>query len=494
MLEALGLVLSPFNIVLAIAGTLFGLVLGIIPGLGPALGLALLIPLTFPLPPVSGLIVLGACFGAAIYGGCISAIMLNTPGTPGNVATTFDGFPLARQGKAAYAIGAATVASGIGGVIGILALAFLGPPIAKFSLVFGPAEYFMLAMVGLAFITRTIKGNFLKGILSAVIGLVLSFIGMDIVSGFPRFTFGTMYLQDGIQFVPAVIGLFALSQAFSLAEAGGSISQTGKVDTKGVWAGALEPFKKWKVTLRSALIGTVLGGTPGIGIATANVLAYTEAVRASKNPESFGKGNIEGVIAPETANNAVEGGSLIPALTLGIPGGATAAIFLGALNLYGIQTGFKLYTANPTVLYGLILAMLFGTLMFVIIGLSSIPFLAKLTVIKNEILVPVILVMCVLGAYTLRGDFGDVWLCLITGILGFIMNKMHFPTVPMVISLVLGPIAEQGFNRAMLITNWSYKIFVERPIPLILMVLGIIIFLSPLYDVIKKRKQLQTNN
>jgi putative tricarboxylic transport membrane protein len=292
--------------------------------------------------------------------------------------------------------------------------------------------------------------------------------------------------------VPAVIGLFALSQAFALAEAGGSISQTGKVDTKGVWDGALEPFRKWKVTLRSALIGIVLGTTPGIGIATANVLAYTEAVRASKDPESFGKGNIEGVIAPETANNAVEGGSLIPALTLGIPGGATAAIFLGALNLYGIQTGFKLYTANSTALYGLILAMLFGTLMFVIIGLTTIPFLTKLTVIKNEILVPVILVMCVLGAYTLRGDFGDVWLCLIMGVVGFLMNKMHFPTVPMVISLVLGPIAEQGFNRAMLITNWSYRIFIERPIPLILLLLGVLIFGSPLYAWLKQRKQTQT--
>jgi len=484
VIEALIAVLSPYNLMLAFLGTLFGIILGVIPGLGPALGIALLIPVTIPLSPASGLIILGSCFGASIYGGCISAILINTPGTPGNVATTFDGYPLAEQGRAAYAIGAATVASAIGGTAGVLALALLGPPIARFSLVFGPAEFFMLAMIGLMFISRTIKGNFLRGIISAVIGLVLSFVGQDIVTGYARFTFGLEYLDNGISFIPAVIGLFAVTQAFELTEKGGTISATGTVDTREVFAGALEPFKRWKITLRSTLLGTIVGAIPGIGVSTANLLAYTEAIRVSKDPDSFGKGNIEGVIAPEAANNAVEGGSLIPTLALGIPGGAAAAVLLGGLNLFGVQIGFQLFTASSHLLYLLIGGIILSNLMFAVIGVSSVSYLAKMTVVRNEIIAPIVLVMCVIGSYTLEYSFGDVWLCLAFGIVGFILRKLAFPIVPMVIALVLGPIAEQGFIRAMLISNWSFAIFVERPITIVLLTIGFLIAVSPAFPTV----------
>ncbi|MFA5527843.1 MAG: tripartite tricarboxylate transporter permease [Peptostreptococcales bacterium] len=489
MLELFLSFLEPSNILIAVLASIYGIVIGVIPGLGPTLGLALLIPIIIFMPMVSALTILGATFGAAIYGGCISAILINSPGTPGSVATSFDGYPLALQGRGAYAVGAATSASGIGSILGILFLIFLGPPIAYFSLRFGPAENFVLAILGLAFIARTIEGSFLKGIMAAVLGLFLSTVGQDIVLGYSRFSFGISYFEDGIKFIPAIIGLFAVSQALTLAEEGGTISKTGKVNTKEILTGAFESIRYWKTTLRSSIIGIGLGILPGLGISTANILAYTEEKRNSKDGDTFGKGNIRGVIAPESANNAVMGGSLIPAFTLGIPGGSAAAVFLVALNFLGFQPGFRLYTVNADILYGLIIAMLIGTVIFVVVGLISMNVLIRLTILPNEYLVPGILVMCVLGAYASRYNMGDAWLCLAMGVLGYFFTKIKFPIVPLVIALVLGPIVEQSFIRAMLTSNWSLMIFARSPICVVVLLLTLLVLIEPVIKHFLKKKK-----
>lgn len=476
ILAALVNLFSLTNLMYLLIGSVIGLIIGVLPGLGPVFATALVLPFTFGLRPEAALILLSAVYSSTAYGDGITSILLNVPGGPGGVAVTFDGFPMTRKGKAADALGALVGSSFVGGIIGVLALIFIAPAMAEISLKIGPAEYFMLAMFGLSMVAVSSKGDTVKGLILGCAGLVFSFIGMDGVTGVMRFTLGTMFLEDGISVVSATIGLFALSQVFILAEEGGSICGEF-ILAKNPWVGIRATFKHWITTLRSSILGVLVGIVPGIGISTASVLSYVVEQRMSKDPESYGKGNIKGVIAPQAATNACVSGELIPAFSLGIPGGATAAIFLAAMTLHGLRPGLNFFKSGGVLVDTVFLGMILAQFVFLAFGIFAIPLLAKITKIPNALLVPVILALCFVGAFAVRNNIGDVIVAMVFGMIGYVLFKNKWPVQCLVLGLVLGDIAESNFNRALQISSGSYDIFVKKPISLAFLI-GIVIVLA----------------
>lgn len=479
LLAALETALQFSNVLYAFLGVAAGIFFGALPGIGPTLAVALMLPFTFTMDAVATLIFLGSVYAGAIYGGSISAILIKTPGTAGNVATTFDGYPMAEKGQGGVALGLSAMASGVGGVFGIVLCLLVAPPIARLSLAFGPAEYTMLALLGLSIISIVSRGSTIKGLIMACFGLMIGFVGYDLISGYIRFSFGWSYLEDGISLVPTMTGLFGISQALILAEQGGAIAKAGKV-MGSAWRGAVMVFRYPITLLRSCAIGAVLGTMPGIGIVTAQFLSYNETVRASKKPETFGKGNPEGLIASEAANNAVEGGALIPTLTLGLPGSLTAALFLGALMIQGLRPGMELFSGpSGGVAVTALLGMILGLGMMVIIGLAGGGLFARLTAVRTEFLVPMIIALTLTGAFAVRNSYEDMALSFAFGLIGYLMTKNGYPMVPFVLALILGPIAEEGFNRSLLISGGSYAYFLQRPISAVLLIITIISFMQP---------------
>jgi len=469
IMSALANIFSAVNLLYLIVGSVVGLIIGVLPGLGPTFGTALVLPFTFGMSPDSALILLSAVYACTAYGDGITSILLNVPGGPGGVALTFDGYTLTRQGKAAEALGALVGASFIGGLVGVFALMFIAPPMADFSLKIGPAEYFMLAMFGLSMVAVAGKGDTAKGLILGCLGLLFSFVGIDVITGAERFTFGSTFLEDGISTVSATIGLFALSQVFILAEEGGSIAGEFTLVTRP-WKGIRATIKYWYVTIRSAILGVSIGMIPGIGISTASILSYIAEKRISKNPESYGEGNIRGVIAPQAASNACVSGELIPAFALGIPGGATAAIFLAAMTMHGLRPGLSFFTSGGVLVDTVFLGMIMAQFVILFFGLTATPLLAKITKIPNAILVPVIMALCFVGAFSVNNYIEDVIVAVIFGVMGYVLFKNKWPVQCLVLGLVLGEIAESNFHRAMQISNGSYGIFVQKPISLVLFI------------------------
>jgi putative tricarboxylic transport membrane protein len=479
--------LSPMNLFYLMVGSIIGLIIGVLPGLGPVFATALVLPFTFGLAPAPALIFLAAVYASTAYGDGITSILLNVPGGPGGVAITFDGFPLTRQGKAADALGALVASSFIGGVIGVSALIFIAPPLANFSLRIGPAEYFMLAMFGLSMVAVAAKGDTVKGLILGCLGLIFSFVGLDVTTVALRFTLGSAFLEDGISVISATIGLFAISQVFILAEEGGSISGELLVITSP-WPGMISVVKNWFVTLRSSVLGVLVGMAPGIGITTASMLSYVVEQRISPNPESYGKGNIRGVIAPQAASNACVSGELIPAFSLGIPGGATAAIFLAALTMHGLRPGLSFFKDGGVLVDTVFVGMILAQFVFLIIGAFATPMLAKITKIPNALLVPVILALCFVGAFAVRNEILDVVVAVVFGIIGYVLFKNKWPVQCIVLGLVLGEIAESNFHRALQISSGSYGIFIQKPISLVFLVTIVGVLLWTYFgDAIKSR-------
>jgi putative tricarboxylic transport membrane protein len=475
LFEGLILTISLKGLFFLVIGGLIGLIIGILPGLGPVFGTALMLPFTFWLPAHLALIFLGSLYSCCVYGGSITACLLGIPGTTGNITTTFDGYPLSRQGRAGVALGLSVTSSLIGGLFGIICLAILTPPLAKFALKIGPAEYFMLAMFGLSMVAVTARGDTLRGLLMGCIGILISTIGISVVGGENRCTFGSSYLEGGIPFVPASIGLFALSQAFILAEQGGAISKIGKV-TSGVWEGVKETLKRPLVVIRHAILGTGIGIIPGVGINVANFMAYLIESRINKNPDPpFGKGQYLGVIAPETANNACVSGELIPAFAFGIPGGSTAAIFLAALMMHDLKPGYDFFQSGGSAASALIWGMFLSQFLFFIFGVIGANFFSKVTLVRNSILVPTIVALCYVGAYSSRGLIADVIVMTIFGIAGYIMYKYNYPMACLVLGMILGPLAETNYTRALILSDGSHRIFINKPISAILF--GVIIIM-----------------
>ena len=493
MLEGLLAFLKPVPMLTVLFGTTIGMITGALPGLTATMGVALLIPFTFGMDPLAGLSLLAGIYCGAVYGGSISAILLGVPGTPAAVATMLDGYQLARQGRAVEALGAAVVASAIGGIVSAFALLLFAPPIARFSLKFGPPEMFMLAILGLTLIGTLSGKEMLKGLIAGGVGLLISTTGMDPFTGTMRFTYGVTALYDGIPLVAALIGLFCIPQLLDMVEEMFQTKgQRQATEIKGIALLNWENLKKhWKMILRCSVIGTIVGAIPAAGTDIAAFLGYSEARRSSKNPERFGEGALEGVLGPESANNGVTGGSLIPLLTLGIPGNAVSAILLGGLLIQGLTPGHALFTEHARITYGFIFAMFAANLCFLLLGSTLVKYFAYVTRISNEILVPVIGTLCVLGAYAIRSNIFDSIVSLLLGIFAYGAKKLNIPMAPVCLALILGPIAEFNLGRSLLMAktrNVNFLLFVFfRPIVLVLTGLTIVLILAT----IKMMKQVE---
>lgn len=481
LLEAFAHAFSLLNLVTILWGTVLGIIIGALPGLGPTLAVSLMITVSFKMPADTALILLGAVYSGAIYGGSISAILINAPGTPGSAATTFDGYPMSKQGKAGIAMGLSVTSSLVGGIFSIVCLILFAPVIARFSVKFGPPELFMLAMCGLAIIAAVSKSALRRGIIAGGIGLMMSFFGQDLMTGESRFDFGILALEDGLPFIVGLVGMFAASQSISLSERKGSISLSGKVTGGGVREGIRLTFKYPMTLFKSSVIGTIVGAVPGAGISAANFLAYMEAIRTAKDPDSFGKGNPEGVVACEASNNAVSGGSLIPTLTIGIPGNATTAAFLGGVMIHGLRPGMDLFSTNAAITYSLFIGLILANLCFFIVGLFAINWFAKITLIRNELLVPIILLLSMVGSFALSNKYADMIICLVFGLLGYFFKKFGFPVIAVVLGMILGPIGERGFHQSLMMSKGSYLIFFTRPLSLVLFLLTLLVLFFQLF-------------
>ena len=459
LMNGFATVLSWQNIGLMAIGILLGIVVGVLPGLGGPNGVAILLPLTFTMNPTSAIILLSCIYWGALFGGAITSVLFNIPGEAWSVATTFDGYPMAQRGQAGEALTSAFTGSFIGALVGVLMITFLAPLVAKFALRFGPPEFFAVYFLTFCSFVGMGKEPKAKIVISMCIGFVLAAVGMDTISGQLRMTFGLPVLLRGFDFLVAVIGLFGISEILMTMEEG--LAFKGKhaaIDLKVVlktWAGMPRFFM---TLLRSSAIGCWLGITPG-GATAASFMGYGVAKKFSRNPETFGKGNVEGVLAPETAAHAAGTSALLPMLALGIPGSATAAVLLGGLMIWGLQPGPLLFVEQKDFGWGLIASMYLGNLAGLIIVLASVPLFAAILRIPFSIIAPAILVICAIGAFTVHNAQFDIWLMLIFGIIGYVFKKLDYPLAPLVLALVLGDRAEDAFRQSMLASKGGLGIF-----------------------------------
>ncbi len=451
--------MTPFNLLLMLIGVTLGVIIGVLPGLGGANGIAILLPLTFTMPPTSAIIMLSCIYWGALFGGAITSVLFNIPGEPWSVATTFDGYPMARNGKAGEALTAAFTSSFVGAFFAIVMITFLAPLVAKFALQFGPPEFFSVYLLTFCSFVGMNKGSPFKTISAMMLGFALATVGMDTVTGQLRLTFGHPELMRGFDFLIAVIGLFGIGEILLSMEEGlafhGAAAKIRRQVVLETWA---KLPKYWATSLRSCLIGCWMGITPG-GATPASFMAYGVAKRVSKNGDKFGKGEMEGIVAPETAAHAAGTSALLPMLSLGIPGSPTAAVLLGGLLIWGLQPGPLLFVEKPDFVWGLIASMYLGNLAGLFVVLTCVPLFASILRIPFSIIAPVIIVICAVGAYTVHNATFDVWLMLGFGVLGYVFKKLDYPMAPMVLALVLGDRAEDSFRQSMLISQGSLDVF-----------------------------------
>jgi len=480
-------VFYPGNFLSLFFGVFMGIVFGALPGLTATMGLALLIPFTFTMSPAAGLIMLGGIYVGAMYGDAIPAVLINTPGTPAAIATTFDGFPLAQKGMAQHGLVAAAVASAYGSLVANIVLATAAPPLAEASLKFGPPEYFWLGIFGLTIIATLSSGTMLKGFLAGGVGLLLSTVGMAPIGGDVRLTLGFPELQAGLELIVALIGFFCLPEILSSVIGQRRVayaSQPAKPNMSVIREVTVSLLRKPALMLRSAAIGTIIGFAPGAGGNIASMVSYNEACRWDRHPEEFGQGTIKGVAASEAANSAMAPGSLIPLLTLGIPGSPPAAVILGALMLHGMRPGHELFTIHAPVTYAFIMSMLVAAFLVTVIGCFGSFVFARIINIPARFLAPAILFMTVLGSYSIRNNMLDVWIMFLFGVIGYVSHKLKFHPAPIVLGLILGPFVEEGLVQSILTGRAAggvlgYMVF--RPISLVLIGLSLMSALWPLY-------------
>ncbi|WP_277811491.1 tripartite tricarboxylate transporter permease [Chromohalobacter canadensis] len=455
LLEALFSILTLEGLATILCGVTAGLFIGALPGLTATMALAVLLPFTFTMSPLQGLMALGAVYMGAIYGGAFTAILINTPGTPSSIATTFDGYPMARQGRAYEALAAATIASVVGGIIGVAFLLLLAPPLARLAVVFGPAEMFWVALLGLTLVASLSSGSLLKGLLGGCIGMLLSTIGVSPIGGETRFIFGIPALQGGIELIVALIGLFVIPELISMAAQGrGALPESGKLQGgagSAIMRMGRHIFGKPINLIRSCIIGQIIAIIPGAGGNVTSLVAYNEARRFSRDPSSFGKGNVDGVIASESSNNVMVAGSMVPLLTLGIPGAPPDAIILGVLLMHGLRPGLDLFTETGVLTNGFILSMGFAAMFLLPVGLLGGRLIHRV-VVKTPFyfLLPSIAMVTILGTYALRNSMTDVFIMMLLGSVGYFLRLIGIQAAPIVLGMILGVIAEKGYVQTML--------------------------------------------
>lgn len=462
-----------------IIGLTLGIIAGALPGIGSALGMAIMLPLTLPLGPINAIILLVSMYSGAMYGGSIAAILVNVPGTGGAAATTFDGYPMSKQGRAVDALSMSATASASAGFLSVLTLLLISPILIEVVLMFGSPEYFLMAVLGLAMITVVAEGSMIKGLVAGAAGLLITTIGIAPNSPELRYTFGSLGLYDGVDFIAALIGMFAVAEMLKLAGQEGGIADQ-EIDLSGsVFSGVKETFTHPVTLIKSGYIGMLIGAVPGAGATVSNFLAYGEAMRSSKNPDAFGHGEPLGVISSEASNNGTIGGSLIPTISFGIPGSGSTAVLLGGLLMHGLRPGPQLFDADLHITYAFLLALLVGNVFIILVGVFVVTRLAKLTQVDTHIIIPMIFVLSMVGGYTLRSNWVDVITVLALGFLGYIMVKENYSIIAFVLGVVLGPIAEENLIRSLQISDGSYLIFVTKPLSLLITALIFVILLGP---------------
>lgn len=486
---AIGYLADPLVLLYLALGVGIGLLFGIMPGLGGATAIALLLPLTFGMQPEQAITLMGGILGSSAIGGSVTAILLNTPGTAPNAATCFDGYPLTRQGKAGLAIGAAATASSVGGIIGVFILIAVLPIAKSIVLIFGPPAFFMLAVLGLTSLTVA-SGNMLRGLIAAAAGLFIAFVGFDDMGGAQRYTGGIDYLWDGISLVPALIGLFAIAEMLKLMMEGGSIAKVDRkslVKVEGTLEGVKSVFRNMKTVISGSAIGTVIGMIPGVGGTVASFLSYSFASQINRKDNKFGEGDIRGVIAPEAANNAKDGGSLIPTLAFGIPGSAEMALFLGVLVLHGMNPGPLLLLEREWSIFVLIFALLAATILSSLVIIMAARHLVNITFIDSAIIIPSVLTISLVGAYALNTQMGDVVMAAIFGVVGYLMIRLDFPRITLVIAMVLGAMMERNFLQSMLMFRRDWTGFFTNTTSLVLFILVVLALLIPIFSALRRR-------
>lgn len=477
LLTGFAAALEPGNLLFIVAGTALGIFAGAMPGLSSTVGLAIVLPITFALDPAPALLMMVALYMAAEYGGSITAIAIGVPGSSPALATVLDGYPMSRQGQAGRALGISLFSSVSGGLLGAAFLILALGPLVRAALAFGPVEYFALGVFGLSIVSNLVGTSPVRGVISALLGLLLFVVGLDVLTGAPRLTFGTTALMDGIGLVPVLIGFFAVAEAFRFLGASGSLPASGFIS--GRLPRLSELVGLWPSILRGSAIGGVIGAIPGAGATIASLIAWSEERRFSKRPESFGHGAPEGIAAPESANNACVGAALIPLLALGIPGSASTAVLLGGLAVHGIAPGPLLLDEHADLVYALYAGLMLAVASMLAIGLLGIPIWTRVVRLRTSTLMPLVIGISLVGTFALRGNPNDAWMALGTGVLGFVMMRLEVPLVPAILGLVLGPMIETNYRRALTLSGGNHITFLTSPISLVLLSLALVSFAMP---------------
>ncbi|MDI7258642.1 MAG: tripartite tricarboxylate transporter permease [Thermodesulfobacteriota bacterium] len=460
---------SPLGIFYTCLGAAVGYLIGFLPGISASVGLSLLIPLTYGMDPALAMAMLCGLLGGCNFGGSVTAILFNAPGEGSNAATSLDGYPMARQGRGAEALGASASSGFLGHLMGLVALVAVIPIMVRVVLLFGPPEWFALGIGGLFLVASVSGGSMLSGLLGAAFGLLLSTHGVNPIVGEPRYTFGLMPLWDGIPLVVVIVGLMAIGEFIRLYSESEMISITGKLSPGGTWTGIKASFTHFPLVAISGIIGVVIGAVPGVGGNVSSWVALSQGRAMSKRPDLFGKGSVEGVIAPESANDSVQGGALMPTLALGIPGSPSTAVLLGAFIMHGLVPGQKLLTQNLPVVFSICWAHLLGAFVSSSLGLWLSIYLARMTVVPSKILAPFLTVVSLLGVYAMRQRILDVIIAIGFGLVGYLMGKCNFPRVPVILGFILGPLIERSLQVSLQLSDGSYTIFFTRPYSLIFM-------------------------
>ena len=471
--QGLELAADPLLLLMVFGAVVAGVLVGALPGLSSTMATALLLPFTLAMDPTTAIAVLAALYCAGTYGGSITAILINTPGAPPAATTAFDGYPMALKGEAGRALGMAAVASSIGGIFSVIVMILAAPALARLAYQFGPPEYFALAVFGLSMLAGISLGSTVKNLLGGAAGVLISTVGLEITTGVERFTFGFWELTEGINFIPVMIGIFAVSELLQQATAPVLVRE--RVAIVAAKLPSVDDFKRCAATIaRSSGIGTFIGILPAEGGTIAGIIGYNEAKRFSKHPEEFGHGSIEGIAGPEAANNAATGGAMVPTLALGIPGSGTTAVILAALIAQGVRPGPALFTEQPDLLYTLFWSMLIANVMFLFVGFGGAKLFARITMIPRTFLWPSVFMLSVVGSYALATSIVDVWLMLIFGVIGYFMRRHGFSPAPVIIGLILGGLVETSLRQSMIMFDQSLLGFFDRPLAMAFFVLTLV--------------------